>query len=89
MRRPILLGDEHTHGGNVIQVSAPQFQILGRPIARVGDKCSCPRRGHDGCTIVEGDANWTIEGVPVALEGHRTSCGAILIATDTFMSRDA
>lgn len=88
MRRPILLGDRHEHGGFVVEVAATHASIMGRPIARVGDKCSCPRRGHDPCTIIEGDPNWTIDGVPVALEGHRTSCGAVLIAAESWLMRD-
>ena len=32
-------------------------------------------------TIVEGDPTWLIDGIPVALEGHKTSCGASLIAS--------
>jgi len=47
----------------------------------VGDTCSCPRKGHSGCTIVQGDPDWSIEGRAVALEGHLTSCGAELIST--------
>ncbi len=31
--------------------------------------------------IVEGDPSWSIGGKAVALEGHKTSCGATLIST--------
>jgi uncharacterized Zn-binding protein involved in type VI secretion len=37
--------------------------------------------GHTMCIIAEGDAKVTIDGVPVAFDGHKTSCGATLITT--------
>ncbi|MBH3346412.1 PAAR domain-containing protein, partial [Pseudomonas parafulva] len=40
---------------------------------------SCPKCGPT--TIAEGDATWTIDGKPVALNGHATACGAKLIAS--------
>ncbi|AKJ28507.1 PAAR motif family protein [Caldimonas brevitalea] len=47
----------------------------------MGDKCICPKKGHKNCTIVEGDPDFTVDGVPVAFDGHKTSCGATLIAS--------
>jgi uncharacterized Zn-binding protein involved in type VI secretion len=38
-------------------------------------------------TIVEGDQHHTIDGIPVAYEGHKTSCGAALIPTATNFKR--
>lgn len=55
--------------------------MFGKQVARLGDKVTCPIRGHGSCTIVEGDPNWSIDGIPVALEGHKTSCGASLISS--------
>lgn len=82
MRKVILLGDTTSHGGKVITSSARHFTVDGKPIVRVGDKCTCPVKGHGGvCTIVEGDSKHTIDGRQVAYEGHKTSCGASLIAT--------
>lgn len=80
MRRIIRLGDSTSHGGKV--VSATSHVIVGGiPVARLGDKCTCPKRGHNNCVIVEGDPNWTIDGIPVALEGHKISCGAVLVSS--------
>jgi uncharacterized Zn-binding protein involved in type VI secretion len=31
--------------------------------------------------IAEGDPKVLIDGIPVAFEGHKTSCGATLIST--------
>ncbi|KVU45955.1 hypothetical protein WK69_15595 [Burkholderia ubonensis] len=83
MRRIIRLGDPTDHGGEVVQTSAQQFKVHGVPVARKGDRCSCPRDGHHDCVIIEGDENFKVDGVPVAFEGHKTSCGAMLIATVT------
>lgn len=79
-KRIIRLGDPTTHGGVVVSAAA-RFQMFGKPVARLGDKVTCRVRGHGECTIVEGDPLWSIDGIPVALEGHKTSCGASLIST--------
>jgi len=50
-------------------------------VARKGDRCSCPLPGHGDCVIAEGDPDVLIDGVPVAFDGHHTSCGAVLITT--------
>ena len=80
MRKIIRLGDSTSHGGKV--VSATNHMIVGGiPVARMGDRCTCPKKGHNNCVIAEGDPNWTVDGIPVALEGHKTSCGAVLISS--------
>lgn len=81
MPKIIRLGDPTDHGGKVIEISAQQFTVEDIPVARKGDKCSCPHQGHDNCVIAEGDENFKIDGIPVAFEGHKTSCGAVLQAT--------
>jgi uncharacterized Zn-binding protein involved in type VI secretion len=80
MRCVIRLNDPTSHGGKVIS-AAPDTTVLGRAVARKGDLCFCPIKGHDNCTIAEGDPNVLIDDVPVALDGHKTSCGATLIST--------
>ncbi|MCW7540672.1 PAAR domain-containing protein [Aquabacterium sp. A7-Y] len=77
----IRLGDRTSHGGIVVAVGATHHTVQGIPVARLGDKCICPKKGHKNCTIVEGDPNFTVDGVPVAFDGHKTSCGATLIAS--------
>nr|WP_314546514.1 PAAR domain-containing protein [uncultured Massilia sp.] len=81
MPNVIRLGDPTSHGGKVSSVSASHFTVDGIAVARVGDTCTCPVKGHDGCTIAEGDPHHTIDNVAVAYDGHKTSCGATLIAT--------
>jgi len=80
MKRVIRLGDQHTHGGRVI-TAATKTEINGKRVARLGDKAVCPKKGHGVVTIVEGDSSWYVEGQPVALEGHKCSCGCSLIST--------
>lgn len=81
MRNVIRLGDPTSHGGKVDAVSASHYTVDGIPVACVGDRCTCPIKGHDNCTIAEGDANHTVNGIAVAYDGHQTTCGAILTAT--------
>ncbi|WP_296950378.1 PAAR domain-containing protein [uncultured Massilia sp.] len=81
MRNVIRLGDATSHGGKVASVRATHCTADGVPVACVGDACSCPVDGHDGCTIAEGDPGHVIDGIAVAYDGHKTTCGAILMAS--------
>lgn len=87
MRNVIRLGDATSHGGKVVSVSAPHVTAEGIAVARLGDVCSCPIKGHDNCTIAEGDSHHVVDGVPVAYAGHKTSCGAVLIASTGNLGR--
>lgn len=80
MRGVIRLNDPTSHGGKVIS-AAPKSSVKGVAVARKGDRCTCPIPGHGVCKIVEGDSAVLIDGVPVAFDGHKTSCGAVLIST--------
>jgi uncharacterized Zn-binding protein involved in type VI secretion len=81
MRNVIRLGDPTSHGGKVVSVSATHFTVDGIAVARVGDRCSCPIKGHDDCMVAEGDPHHIIDGMAVAYEGHKTTCGAFLNTT--------
>jgi uncharacterized Zn-binding protein involved in type VI secretion len=81
MRNVIRLGDPTSHGGKVESVSASHYTVGGIAVARVGDVCSCPIKGHDNCTIAEGDPHHVIDGIAVAHDGHKTTCGATLMPT--------
>lgn len=81
MRNVIRLGDPTSHGGKVESVCATHFTVDGIPVACVGDKCSCPIKGHANCTIAEGDPTHVIDGIAVAYDGHKTTCGATLTAS--------
>ncbi|QGZ40141.1 putative Zn-binding protein involved in type VI secretion [Pseudoduganella flava] len=88
MKNVIRLGDPTSHGGKVMSVIATHFKVGGKAVALLGDKCVCPMPGHGVCTIVEGSDSHTIDGVPVAYHGHKTSCGATLISTCAEFSSD-
>lgn len=75
-RNIILVGDATSHGGAVVTGSESD-RVDGRAIARQGDGVRCPIHGLK--RIVEGDASTLLHGRPIALEGHRTECGATLI----------
>jgi uncharacterized Zn-binding protein involved in type VI secretion len=79
MAEIIRQGDPTSHGGRVIEGSL--FDIcMGKPIAFVGHKVTCPKcKGI--FPIAEGAPNTTFYGKGVALAGMKTACGATLIAT--------
>ena len=79
MRGVIRLNDPTSHGGKVIS-AAPNSRVKGVAVARKGDRCSCPVRGHADCRIAEGDPKVLIDGIPVAFDGHKTTCGAHLMS---------
>ncbi|MFT3721056.1 PAAR domain-containing protein [Pseudorhodoferax sp.] len=82
MSRPfIVIGDMTDHGGTVIE-GAPFTDTGGKRIARVGDKVTCPRRGHGSVTVIAtGDPTCIIDGQPAARQGDKTACGATLLAS--------
>jgi len=87
MPNVIRLSDATSHGGVVISATG-KAQVMGKAVARVGDHCTCPINGHSPCTIIEGDPHDTIDGIPVAYEGHHTSCGATLISSISNYSKE-
>jgi len=78
MRKVIRLGDTTSHGGKVVNVQANHFKVGGIPVACIGDACSCPVSGHNGCTIASGSPRHHVRGVSIAFEDDVTSCGAKL-----------
>lgn len=82
MSRPfIILGDKTDHGGEVIECS-PVSDAGGKGIARVGNKVTCPKRGHGGTTVIaSGDPTCIIDGQPAARHGDKTACGATLLSS--------
>jgi uncharacterized Zn-binding protein involved in type VI secretion len=78
MRAIIRLGDSTSHGGKVISASS-RMMVDGKPVALLGDACTCPIKGHGSPRIVEGEPTFMVDGKPAAFEGHKTDCGASLI----------
>jgi uncharacterized Zn-binding protein involved in type VI secretion len=86
----ILIGDTTDHGGVVLE-GTQVSDIGGKPIARVGDKVSCPKHGHGQngiVVIVSGDPTLIIDGQPLARHGDKTSCGAMLLSTQVTTTVD-
>ncbi len=82
----IVVGDKTSHGGIVIS-GTPTTDIDGKPVARVGDKVTCPCRGHGGITvIVSGDPTCIVNGRAVARHGDKTACGATLLSSQMLTS---
>lgn len=81
MPNVVRIGDSTSHGGKVIESGAPHFIVGGKAIALVGDKCICPIKRHQNCSIAIGNQRQLISGKAVAYEGDITTCGAILIST--------
>lgn len=75
----IIVGDTTTHGGVVLSGSTTSFWY-GTAIARMGDRVYCPKCKPHFFEIAEGLSNCTDHGMPMAGEGHLTTCGAALIA---------
>ncbi|WP_240481868.1 PAAR domain-containing protein [Dechloromonas denitrificans] len=81
MRPFIVVGDRTSHGGIVISGSE-STDVDGKPVARIGDRATCPRKGHGSVTtIVTGDVTAIIDGRPLARHGDKTACGATLISS--------
>lgn len=77
----IVVGDTTSHGGRVISGSpSSTWSRAEIPIARKGDKVTCPKCEPHLFEIAEGCDGSLDFGAPVALEGHKTTCGAVLIA---------
>jgi uncharacterized Zn-binding protein involved in type VI secretion len=77
----ILVGDTTTHGGKVISGSpSSTWGAANIPIARKGDKVTCPQCSPHLFEIAEGLEGCDDLGQPMAVEGHKTTCGAVLIA---------
>lgn len=85
-KRVIRLGDPTSHGGVVVSAES-NFIMFGKPVALVGDVCTCPIKGHDHCVIMEGDPLWTFNGRGVALDGALLSCGGFAMSTLSQVTR--
>jgi uncharacterized Zn-binding protein involved in type VI secretion len=84
-RAIICEGDTTSHGGKVIEGS-PTDKIDGRCIAGVGHQVSCPR--CKGVFPILPDLlgrryPHRMNGRDTAVEGMRTACGAVLIASQS------
>lgn len=66
----------------MVITGSPFTDVDGKAVARIGDKVTCPQKGHGSVTtIVTGDLTAIIDGQPVARHGDKTACGAMLISS--------
>jgi uncharacterized Zn-binding protein involved in type VI secretion len=79
MKAIVRLNDTTTHGGKVLG-SISHTNLNGKPIAGKGNLVFCPLcKGK--FPIIEGSDAYRVNGIPVALDGMKTACGASLIAS--------
>jgi uncharacterized Zn-binding protein involved in type VI secretion len=79
MKKIVRLGDTTDHGGIVLD-SISHTNLNGKPIAGKGNMVFCPLCKGE-FPIIEGSDTYRVNGVPVALDGMKTACGASLIAS--------
>ena len=86
MKRAIIcVGDTTSHGGKVLEGN-PTAKIDTRPIAGVGHMVSCPRCKGDFAILPDLLGRiypHVIDKRDTAVEGMRTACGAVLIASQS------
>jgi uncharacterized Zn-binding protein involved in type VI secretion len=63
---------------------SPDHHYGGMPVARFGDYVNCPLyypdgRPHGVNQIVEGSSKMLVDGRPIALVGHHTGCGSVIL----------
>ncbi|MGI3398130.1 PAAR domain-containing protein [Providencia stuartii] len=78
-RKIILKNDTIGTDGMVLTGSSLAKQIQG--VACVSESVYSPLCKTTGA-IVEGDGLMKINGIPVALEGHKVACACVLVAVD-------
>jgi len=82
-KKQIVVGDTTSHGGKVVSGSpSSTWGPSEMPIARKGDKVTCPMCAPHMFEIAEGYDGSLDFGSPIAVEGHKTTCGATLIASE-------
>lgn len=87
MKRPLIcLGDRTSHGGVVLEGNG-HVRIGGKPAAALGDNTYCPLCKGD-YPISEALLHSSIGGRGTVVEGMRTACGALLIASQRFAQAD-
>jgi uncharacterized Zn-binding protein involved in type VI secretion len=82
MSRPLVrIGDSTSHGGTVM-TGSPNMIVDGKPVARLGDKVSCPI--HGDTVVNSGSPTYITDGKPTARDGDTTARDAKLSATQIY-----
>ncbi|WP_423394258.1 PAAR domain-containing protein [Burkholderia sp. LMG 21824] len=84
VRQVIVVGDMLTPHGGTVTTGSNADVVDGKAIARKGDTVVCLEHGTQA--IAEGDVNGMIGGAPVALHGHRATCGCTLVSRSSTAS---
>lgn len=80
-KKQIVVGDATSHGGKVTSGSPSSTWSAAKiPIARKGDRVTCPICSPHIFEIAEGLEGCEDFDQLMAVEGHKTTCGATLIA---------
>lgn len=79
-RAIIRRGDRTSHSGIVVE-GHPTSMLLGQEIALVGHKVMCPKCKGAFPILPDPGRNHSFMGNDTAVEGMRTACGAVLIAS--------
>lgn len=77
-RQVIVVGDALTPHGGTVSTGSSADVVDGKAIARKGDTVECNE--HRTQTIAEGDEASMVSGRPVALHGHKATCGCTLVS---------
>jgi uncharacterized Zn-binding protein involved in type VI secretion len=86
MATSLAVGCQSDHGGMII-TGDPVMIIDGKPVARIGDLHSCPESYPDGephsvTPIIQSAFSSnrpSIRGIPAAISGDTTACGAQML----------
>ncbi|WP_273802639.1 PAAR domain-containing protein [Proteus vulgaris] len=80
MKGIVRIGDKNSSGGYVLSGSSSMI-FNGIGVARLGDAVYCPKKGHDNVVIAQGHPTFLDDGIPVAFDGYKCSCGCTLISS--------
>lgn len=76
MQGIIRIADKTTYRGKV-KSGSDTLIFGGIGVARKGNKVSCPGRGGRETTVVEGNADFLGNDIPVAFHDHKCGCKLI------------
>jgi len=82
MKNPVREGDKTTHGG-LVKSASSTFRLEGKRVALHLDVVTCPEHGDN--PIVEHGEGYGEGGRKWVVDGCRTQCGSLVIASESGM----
>lgn len=76
----VVLGDPTNTHGEVVGACSPDTLIAGKPVAREGDKASCPKHGGKP-SIKASESDIYVNGRPIARHQDKLACGCLVLET--------